>query len=102
MSEFLSKTKSVVVLCTAIAISSASFTSAANSASNEKPSVKQVENQLSGSAEQRNSNGTNYNWGHPCNDYGPVGSINLHTTLGKKGPVDRIACQLAKKKMIRK
>lgn len=102
MSEFLLKIKIAVVLCTAITISSVSFISAANSAGKKKPSVRQVENQLTRSAKQQNSNRTNYNWGNPCNDYGPVGSVNLQTTLGKKGPVDRVACELAKKKMIRK
>lgn len=102
MSEFLFKIKIVIVLCTAITISSVSFISAANSAGMKKPSVKQIENQLTQPAKQQNRNSKKYNWGHACNDYGPVGSVNFHTTFGKKGPVDRAACELAKKKMIRK
>lgn len=102
MSEFLIKIKTVVVLSTAITIGSVSFISVANSAGKEKSSVRQVESQLFGSAKQQTSNSTDYSWGDPCNDYGPVGSVNVHPALGKRGPINPVACELAKKKMIRK
>lgn len=39
---------------------------------------------------QRAVHSNTFDWGHPCNDYGPVGSFNNHR--GKKGPVNQSAC----------